>query len=256
MSVPESTPASRSAGAPPEGWFNELADYLGPAYLRNAFTYGTRQEVDFLVAALELRPGQQVLDLGCGPGRHCLELARRGIRAHGIDLSATFVELARAAAASEGLDATFAVGDVRDLTVAGEHDALICLCQGGFGLLAGSEDAALLGRFAAAVRPGGRLAISAFSSYFAVRWLEAGDAFDPETGVNHERARLRDPAGAERDFDLWTTCFTAKELRLLAAGARLRVDAVHGVTPGDYGAHRPALDRPELLLLATRVAPE
>jgi len=61
------------------------------------------------------------------------------------------------------LPATFAVLDVRDLAFAeesGGFDALICLCQGGFGLLRGDEDAALVGRFHAALRPGG-----AFVSY-------------------------------------------------------------------------------------------
>ncbi len=236
---------------PPNDWFNELADFLGPAYLRNAFTYGTRQEVDFLVDALGLEPGMRVLDLGCGPGRHALELARRGIRAHGVDLSDAFIDLASAAALAEGLDVTFAVGDVRAVAPTGEFDALICLCQGGFGLLAGTEDAELLRTFTAALRPGGRLAISAFSAYFAVRWLEADDTFDLTTGVNHERATLRDDQGTERVFDLWTTCFTPKELRLLASAAGLWVDAVHGVTPGDYRVREPAFDRPELLLLAT-----
>jgi SAM-dependent methyltransferase len=241
--------ARRPAGA----WFNPLADFLGPAYLRNAFTKGTEQEVDFLVDALGLVPGMRVLDVGCGPGRHSLALAHRGITAHGIDLSDRFVDLARAAAT--GLPATFEVLDVRDLPFDAEFDALVCLCQGGFGLLAGEEDAALLARFTRALRPGGRLALSAFSAYFAVRWLEASDAFDPATGVHHERATLRDEHGAEREFDLWTTCFTATELRLLAFAAGLRVDAIHGVTPGDYAPRPPALDRPELLLVASRVSP-
>ena len=40
-------------------------------------------------------PGQRVLDVGCGPGRHAHELARRGIAVHGIDISHRFVDLAR-----------------------------------------------------------------------------------------------------------------------------------------------------------------
>ena len=77
-------------------WFEDLADHLGPAYLRYSFTYGTEQEVDFLVDALGLTPGTRVLDVGCGPGRHAKALARRGIVVHGVDISHRFVELARA----------------------------------------------------------------------------------------------------------------------------------------------------------------
>src|SRR3954463_4969123 len=98
---------------------------------------GTEQEVDFLVDALALKPGHRVLDVGCGPGRHALALARRGFDVIGVDLSPEFVALARAAAAAEGLTARFEEHDVRALAYDADFDAAICLCQGGFGLLGG-----------------------------------------------------------------------------------------------------------------------
>jgi SAM-dependent methyltransferase len=239
--------------AVPEGpWFDELADFLGPAYLRNAFTYGTEQEIDVLFERLGLDVGKRVLDVGCGPGRHSLALARRGIEVVGVDHSEEFVALARKAAAAEGLSAEFRAADVRDLDEHGAFDAVICLCQGGFGLLGGPDDEALIAKFAEALKPGGKIALSAFHVGFAVRFLDKGDRFDPVTGVHHERATLRDPDGTERDFDLWTTCFTPRELRLLATAAGLVVDSIAGVAPGRYGDDQPALEDPELLLLATR----
>jgi SAM-dependent methyltransferase len=236
--------------APTGAWFNPIAEFLGPAYLRNAFTMGTDQEVAFLVDALGLAPGMRVLDVGCGPGRHALALARQGIAVHGVDLSPDFVALAQQAAT--GLPAGFEVLDVRDLAFSAEFDAAICLCQGGFGLLGGEDDEGIVGRIAAAVRPGARVAMSAFSAYFALRWIEEGDRFDPATGVNHEVATLRNGDGRETTADLWTTCFTARELRLLARAAGLEEVTVSGVTPGDYGTGPVTLDRPELLLLARR----
>lgn len=238
-------------GCPEGPWFNEVAEFLGTAYLRNAFTKGTEQEVDFLVAELGLRPGDRVLDVGCGPGRHSLALARRGIEVHGFDLSPDFVALARQAAKAEELPATFGVQDVRTLETDASYDAVICLCQGGFGLL-GGDDAEVVGRIAAAIRPGGRLALTAFSAPFAIRWLEDGEEFDPATGVLHEHATVRNEAGEERVFDLWTTCFTARELTLTAVRAGLTVDGVHGVKPGGYAAARPTLEHPELLVFARR----
>jgi SAM-dependent methyltransferase len=237
---------------PEPGWFNPLAAFLGEAYLRNAFTLGTEQEVAFLVAELGLRPGMRVLDVGCGPGRHALELARHGIEVHGVDLSPDFVGLARDAAAAERLPAMFEVADVRGLDIHAAFDAAICLCQGGFGLLGGADDAAVVGRIARAVRPGGAVAVTAFHSYFALRWQEEGEEFDPRTGVVHEIATLRNAEGEERPFDLWTTCFTTRELVLLAETCGLVEVHVSGVRPGQYGSDAPGMDHPELLLLARR----
>src|SRR4051794_40065030 len=242
----ENVPTGRGVG-PEVGWFNPLAAFLGPAYLKNAFTYGTAQEVEFLVDALELRPGSRVLDVGCGPGRHAAALSARGIDVTGIDLSPDFVDLARAAAP----DATFRVQDVRDLDDVEMFDALYCLCQGGFGLLGGADDERVLANFARALKPTRRLALTAFSSYFVVRHIEAGDAFDLENGVNHERATLRNAAAEEQTFDLWTTCFTPRELRLLAERAGLEVEGVYGASPGRYERKSPVtFDDHELLLLA------
>jgi SAM-dependent methyltransferase len=238
-------------------WFNDIADFLGPAYLRYSFTKGTKQEVDFLVDELRLVPGRhRVLDVGCGPGRHAHELARRGIEVHGVDLSPTFVDLARRGApAGAPATATFEVADARHLAFDGEFDAAISLCQGGFGLVGEEGDAAVLRNMASAVRPGaGRVAFTAFNAYFLVRHLEDHDSFDPATGVNTEQTAVRDEHGAERPATLHTTCFTPRELRLLCRQAGLEPEAIHAVGPGAYGRTRPPdLDSPELLVTAVRL---
>jgi SAM-dependent methyltransferase len=239
---------------PEQDWFGPVARFLGPAYLRNAFTKGTVQEIDFLWDALRLAPGRRVLDVGCGPGRHALELARRGVEVVGVDASPEFVELAREAAAAEGLTASFEVLDVRDLSLVDAFDAAICLCQGGFGLLGGRDEVDVFRRIVHAVQPGGALAVSAFHAAFAVRFLEEGEEFDAATGVLHERSTVRNEQGEERRFDLWTTCFTTRELELLAELAGVMVDGVYGVTPGRYRADAPALSCPELLLVGRRAA--
>jgi SAM-dependent methyltransferase len=238
----------------PHHWFEPVADHLGSAYLRYSFTKGTEQEVAFLVDALDLQPGMRVLDVGCGPGRHAHALAERGLEVVGIDISQRFVDLARHGAPP---GATFQRGDARALGFDAEFDAAISLCQGAFGLTGGpgaplDGDGAVLAGMARALRPGGTLAVSAFSSYFMVRFLEQQDTFDVEAGVNHERTTVKDEQGEEAQVDLWTTCFTPRELRLLAAAAGLEVRHLWSVTPGAYAADPPSLDSPEYLLVAAR----
>jgi SAM-dependent methyltransferase len=234
-----------------EHWFEDIADHLGAAYLRYSFTKGTRQEVAFLVAALGLEPGMRVLDVGCGPGRHASALAEQGIAVHGIDISRRFIDLAVESAPP---GATFERLDARRLAVDGEFDAVICLCQGAFGLMtADGHDETVVAGIARAVRTGGRVAVSAFSSYFVVRhWPDA--EFDAATGVNHERTDIRNERGEAVETSLWTGCYTPRELRLLCAAHGLTVDSISGVEPGAYGLDPPTVDTPEFLLLATRSA--
>jgi cyclopropane fatty-acyl-phospholipid synthase-like methyltransferase len=237
------------ATEPGHHWFEAVAAHAKSAYLRYSFTKGTVQEVDFLCAALPIEPGMRVLDVGCGPGRHAHELARRGITVHGIDISQPFVDLATEA---DIAGATFERMDARQLTFDAEFDAAISLCQGAFGLLGGSDDGDVLAGMRRAVRPGGLVAVSAFSAYFQVRYLEDFDTFDADAGVNHELATVKDEDGKEAQFDLWTTCFTPRELRLLATAAGLTVRDVWSLTPGAYKAEQPTTDTAEFLLVAHR----
>jgi SAM-dependent methyltransferase len=231
-------------------WFEELADHLGSAYDRYAHTKGTVQEVDHVVTALGLRPGERVLDVGCGTGRHAHELARRGVGVHGVDISARFIEVARAASPSSL--ATFERCDARVMTFDGEFDAAVCLCQGAFGMMtADGEDEAVIGGIARALRKGGRLALSAFNAYFAVKYHE-GAEFDAATGVSHEVTEIRSESDDGRSVDLWTGCYTPRELRLLLAAQGLVVDSISSVEPGVYVDDPPTTESPEFLVVAHR----
>ena len=234
-------------------WFESVARYLGDSYLKYSFTKGTKQEIDFLVETLPLQRGDHVIDIGCGPGRHCNELALRGYRAFGIDISKTFIEQAKASAV-EG--ASFRRLDARALQNEDElhekFDAAVCLCQGAFGvMLDDSDDLDVLRGAVAVLRPGGLLALSAFNSYFSIRHHTAAE-FDVGRGVSHERTVLRNPAGESLETDLWTGCYTPRELRMACSIVGLEVVRIYGVEPGKYGSIEPSVDLPEYLLVARK----
>jgi len=242
-------------------WFEGIADHLGSAYLRYSFTKGTAQEVGFLVEQLGLEPGMRVLDVGCGPGRHSHALAALGVEVVGVDISTRFTRLFGAEAPP---GATVVRGDAGRLPMAeATFDAAMSLCQGGFGLSGPPAqeqppqqvdlaDGAVLSEMGRAVVPGGPVAVSAFSAYFQVRHLPDEHGFDAATGVNLEHTEIKDDEGRTAPAELWTTCWTPRELRLLARTAGLEPEAVWAVTPGSYATRPPDVDHEEHLLVARR----
>ncbi|MGH9022851.1 MAG: class I SAM-dependent methyltransferase, partial [Acidimicrobiia bacterium] len=151
--------------------------------------------------------------------------------------------------------------DARALRFEGTFDAVISLCQGAFGLSAGHPDRSerldpdleVLAGMARALRLGGVLALTAFSAYFQVRYLGEEGRFDSARGVNYERTVLRSETGEEMEGDLWTTCYTPRELRLMAGICGLEVLHLSSVTPGEYALRPIDMERPELLLIARKV---
>ena len=117
-----------------------------------------RKECATMVAWLVERgvlPGAELLDAGCGTGRHAAELARRGYVVHGIDLSPELIDVARQASAGERVSVSFAIGDIKMLPI---HRFDAILCRGVLNDFVDDQDRkAAFVIFAEALRPGGVL---------------------------------------------------------------------------------------------------
>jgi 2-polyprenyl-3-methyl-5-hydroxy-6-metoxy-1,4-benzoquinol methylase len=119
-------------------WYETLFENYGKTYDNESFTQGTIGECDFLEQELNFNKSLKILDVGCGTGRHSIELTKRGYSVTGIDLSESQLACAREKAAKKILN-QFSKYDARDLPFDKEFDAAIMLCEGGFPLMETDE---------------------------------------------------------------------------------------------------------------------
>ena len=140
--------------------------------------------------------------------------------------------------------------DARVMTFDNDFDVAICLCQGAFGLMtAGGHDIDVLTGIRRALKPTGNLALSAFNAYFAVKYFDDA-VFDADSGVNHEKTEVRNQDGEVLGADLWTGCYTPRELRLMLEKAKMNVRDIFSVDPGSYANAVPSLETSEYLVIA------
>jgi SAM-dependent methyltransferase len=239
---------------------SEWADFFdghAPAYDENIFTRNSPAEVSFLVQELDLKPGAAILDVGCGTGRHAVELARRGFRVTGVDISAGMLAGARKKADAAGVQVAWFQADATHFVSAELFDAVICLCEGAFGLLSGADDAlgqpaAILRTVAAAMKPGVKCLFTVLNGFRMARQFKqedvAADRFNPRTLTEASAcAPGRDSPMRERGF-------VPTELVLLFGGAGLNVLHVWGGTAGNWRRGPVELDEMEIMVVAQKPA--
>lgn len=86
----------------------------------------TSAEVDGVLELMRPEAGARFLDLACGPGRHALELARRGHPVTGVDRTRPYLERLRQSAEAESLDVEIVNRDMRLFRRPAAYDAAIC----------------------------------------------------------------------------------------------------------------------------------
>jgi D-alanine-D-alanine ligase len=127
----------------PEEWWRKLFNAL---YVKTdgdvvENSENTRREVDFIVSSAAIQPHSTILDLCCGQGRHCLELARRGFKnVMGVDRSRYLIRLAKKRAQNENLQVAFKEGDARNPRVVENSIDCVCIMGNSFGYFSNKQD--------------------------------------------------------------------------------------------------------------------
>jgi SAM-dependent methyltransferase len=234
-------------------WYEEN---YGKKYDQESFAQGTVGECDFLEDELGHDTSKRILDIGCGTGRHSIELARRGYPVVGIDLSESLLKRAREKAREQDLTVDFRKHDARDLPFLREFDLVIMLLEGAFPLMESDEmNYRILGNAAKALKPDGKLICTTLNGLFPLfhsvkEFLAAetkeGDArydhhsFDLMTFRDHNTTCVEDDSGNRKELRCSERYYVPSEISWL-----LRTLHFHPVEI--YGARLGAFSRTEVL---------
>lgn len=150
-------------------WYEKLFQNYSTKYEQEPFTQGTLQEVDFIEQELGHNKSLRILDIGCGTGRHSIELAKRGYSVKGIDLSSNMLDKARYNASSAKVNIEFVQADARTFQSKEKFDLAIMLCEGGFSLMETDEmNYDILRHVSAAIKPGGKIIFTCLNALFPI----------------------------------------------------------------------------------------
>jgi len=237
-------------------------DGHAPIYMDNIFTKNTAAEIEFLLEELTLPPGSYILDMGCGTGRHSVELAKRGYNITGVDISSGMLAEAEKAAREAGVGVEWIHVDATRFTSSRLFDAALCLCEGAFGLLGTDDDPlehdlAILRNIRAALKPGARLIMTTLNGCALIRQYTQQDVkdglFDPTIMIETMPMEYDTPEG-KKEILLKERRYVPTELIMLLRLTGFTVEHIWGGTAGNWGRRPVDLDEMEFMAIAQKPA--
>jgi len=212
-------------------WYESLFENYGEHYDNESFTQGTAGECDFIEQELKYDKSLRILDVGCGTGRHTIELSKRGYTLTGIDLSESQLERAKEKSEMENLSIDFQKQDARDLHFEDEFDAAIMLCEGGFPLMETDEmNFEILKSVTKSLKTHGKFIFTTLNGLFPLyhsveefcdSTTEGGDAtyrsntFDLMTFRDHNITEFEDDSGNKKTLDCNERYYVPSEITWL-----------------------------------------
>jgi SAM-dependent methyltransferase len=223
-----------------KAWFVDLFD---EDYLRTLpflTPQATQAEAEFVIDAMGLTPGAQVLDVGCGYGRHAMELAARGFHVVGLDLSTPLLVRGGEEAQRRGLQINFVRGDMRELDFEAQFDAAYCLFST-FGYFDDETNKKTIANIARALKPGGRVMIEILNRDYLITdlptrvwWEGDGCVVLEEVELNYFSSRIQVNRsvvfddGRQLEQEISVRAYSLHEVGKLMHAAGFRVLEVSG----------------------------
>jgi SAM-dependent methyltransferase len=248
-------------------WYEELFNNYAKTYDKESFTQGTVGEVDFLEQELDFDRTKRILDIGCGTGRHAIELARRGYSVTGADLSDSQLQEAREKALIAGVEVEFIKHNACSLPFQKEFDFIIMICEGGFPLQETDElNYRILESAERALRSPGKFIFTTLNALFPLYhnvkdFLDTAPSevrtetctFDLMTFRDHSTVTLTDDSGTMKTLTTDERYYTPSEITWYLASLGFSKSTIHGCTLGKFSRNDIlTIDDFEMLIIAEK----
>jgi SAM-dependent methyltransferase len=250
-------------------WYESLFENYGEKYDQENFTQGTIGECDFLEEELGRDTSLRILDVGCGTGRHAIELTKRGYSVTGIDLSAS--QLARAVEKAESLHLKidFQQQDARKLPFRHEFDVAIMLCEGGFPLMETDEmNFEILQNVTQALKAHGKFIFTTLNGLFPLfhsveefgasntadgNAVYRNNSFDLMTFRDHNITEIEDDSGNKKVLDCNERYYVPSEITWLLKTLGYKKIEIFGAKLGEFSrGHALTTSDFEMLVIAEK----
>jgi 2-polyprenyl-3-methyl-5-hydroxy-6-metoxy-1,4-benzoquinol methylase len=231
-------------------WYEKLFENYGVEYDNEGFTAGTMGECDFIEKEINYDKSTRILDIGCGTGRHSIELSQRGYKVTGIDLSESQLKQARLKASKKKMEINFQKKDARNLNFSEEFDLIIMLCEGAFPLMETDEmNFKILQNATNALKPVGKLIFTTLNGLFPLfhsvkDFLDSetkegnatysNNSFDLMTFRDHNVTKFVDDSGNEKELVCNERYYVPSEITWLLKSLHFKTIDIFGAKLGSF----------------------
>ena len=250
-------------------WYEELFKNYAIKYDDESFTQGTIGECDFIEKEIEYNKKTKILDIGCGTGRHSIELAERGYTVVGVDLSESMLQRAKQKAMEQNIQIVFEKHDARKLTYLCEFDLVIMLCEGGFSLMETDQmNFQILQNAANALKTKGKLIFTTLNGLFPLfhsvkDFLNAeakegnaaygNDSFDLMTFRDSNTTYIEDDFGNKKELQCNERYYVPSEITWLLKTLNFHTVDIFGAKLGAFSrADKLSTEDYEMLVIAEK----